>query len=822
MQKYWKFLAVLAVVLFSNIKCVNASELIKTPIDNVWYVRKGGSEGYFSAKFFEYTIDGNTTYCIEPGTHITTLDYKEMGNLTTSPYSDEINQRMQLIGYYGYDYPTHKTLKYRMATQALIWELTGDGKVEYWTEASGYGDFIDISTERKEINDLIDNHYNMPSFAGSEVTATVGKEYSLVDRKNILSNYSVEENSDVIASIEGNTLKVTPKTVGTINLTLRKKHYTDKLTTLYAGIDDVSQKMGYFGFNEEIFINITIKSLGGKVTVEKLDKDNLSITPKGDATLKGAIYGIYDSDNNKITEVTIGSNSKVTSPNLPKLGRYYLKEIKPSKGYTLDNQKYYFEITEDNLNPSVKVYEKVIEKKIEFYKVINNGKTGILTSEPNVTFEFYLKSSNKLVATKTTDKDGHISLTLPFGTYIVKQTSTTEGFEKIKDFEIVVENDEPLTKVISDGEVMARLKLVKIDSNSKKVLMKDGIKFKIKNLDTNKYVCQNVTYPKAEKICEFETTDGMFITPYLLEAGNYQIEEVENQLIPGYLWNKTPLLFSINDNSDFIYDDELGVILEVRFENKEVMGEVNIHKVGEKVSLEDNTFHYEDIDLDGVIYELYASDDIHSGDGTLIYKKDTLIDSYTTKDGYINIKNLYLGKYYLVESKTLDGYILDKTKHYFELKYQDQYTDIVSLSFTFKNYLPKGTFEFNKSDISTGEVLPNTKIQVYTYEDDYENGTLIFEGYTDADGNIKIPNLFVGKFYFVECEAPEGYVLNDSKNFFEITEDGEVIKANMTNERIVLSVPKTLDNKNTIVNIIGIINIIISLGLYLYAKKENN
>ena len=822
MQKYWKFLAVFAVVLFSSIKGVYAAELIKTPIDNVWYVRKGGGEKYFSAKFFEYTIEGNTTYCIEPGTHITTLDYKKMGGLTTSPYSNEINQKMQLIGYYGYDYPTHKTLKYRMATQALIWELTGNGKVEYWTEASGNGDFIDISTERKEINDLIENHYNLPSIVSDELITTIGKESSFTDNKNLLSNFEIVENSDVKASIEGNTLKVTPKTVGTITLNLRKKHYTNNLTTLYAGIDDVSQKMGYFGYNENIYATLTIKSLGGKVTVEKLDKDNLSITPQGNATLKGAIYGIYDENDSKVAEVTIGNNSKVTSPNLPKLGRYYLKEIKPSKGYTLDNQKYYFEINQDNLNPSVKVYEKVIEKKIDFYKVINNGKTGILTSEPNVTFEFYLKSSNQLVATKTTDKDGHLTLTLPFGTYIVKQTSTTPGFEKIKDFEIVVENDEPLTKVISDGEVMAHLKLIKVDSNSKKILMKDGIKFKIKNLDTNKYVCQNVTYPKAEKICEFKTTDGMFITPYLLEVGNYQIEEVENQLIPGYLWNKTPLLFSINDDSDFIYDDEYGVILEIRFENKEVIGEVNVHKVGEKVVLKDNSFHYEDTPLDGVTYELYAGEDIYSGDGTLIYKKDTLIDSYITKDGEFNIKNLYLGKYYLIEAKTLDGYILDKTKHEFELKYKDQYTDIISLSFTFKNYLPKGTFEFNKSDVSTGEVLPNTKIQVYTYNDDYENSTLIFEGYTDEDGNIKIPNLFAGKFYFVESEAPEGYVLNDSKNFFEITKDGEVIKANMTNERIVLSVPKTSDNKNTIVNIIGIINIIISLGFYLYAQKENN
>ena len=434
MQKYWKFLAVFAVVLFSSIKGVNAAKLVQTPVDNVWYVRYGGGEKYFSAKYHEYEIEGNTTYCIEPGTHITTLDYKEMGGLTTSPYSKAVNKKMQLIGYYGYDYPTHKTLRYRMATQALIWELTGNGKVEYWTEASGYGDFIDISTERNEINKLVNSHYDMPSFVNDEKSTTIGSLVTFTDSNNLLSNYEIMENSNYTASIDGNTLKVTPKKVGNITVTLKRKQYVSTNTTLYAGIDEISQKMGYFGLDEEITFQVTIKSTGGKVTVEKLDKDNLSVTPQGDATLKGAIYGIYDNDDNKITEVSIGNNSKVTSPNLPKLGKYYLQEIKPSKGYTLDKQKYYFEITDENLYPSIKVYEKVIEKKIEFYKVINNGKTGILTSEPNVTFEFYLKSSNKLVATKTTDKDGHLTLTLPFGTYIVKQTSTTPGFEKFKAY----------------------------------------------------------------------------------------------------------------------------------------------------------------------------------------------------------------------------------------------------------------------------------------------------------------------------------------------------------------------------------------------------
>lgn len=111
------------------------------------------------------------------------------------------------------------------------------------------------------------------------------------------------------------------------------------------------------------------------------------------------------------------------------------------------------------------------------------------------------------------------------------------------DFKIVINeaSAEKITKVATNAEITAKLKLVKVDSKSNKVLVRDGIKFKIKNLDTGEYVCQNITYPNQEKICIFETKDGVFITPYVLTTGNYQIEELEEQTIDGYVWNKEPL-----------------------------------------------------------------------------------------------------------------------------------------------------------------------------------------------------------------------------------------------------------------------------------------
>ena len=234
-------------------------------------------------------------------------------------------------------------------------------------------------------------------------------------------------------------------------------------------------------------------------------------------------------------------------------------------------------------------------------------------------------------------------------------------------------------KIISNAEIKAKLKLIKVDSESRKILVRDGIKFRIKNLDTGEYVCQNVTYPGQEKICVFETKNGMFITPYVLGYGNYQIEELEEQSIPGYVWNSVPLKFSIDENSKFIQDDEFGLMLEVQFENKEVKGEVEIKKVGEKLVIENGTFRYEEIELDGVHYDLIADGDIYAGDGTLIYKDKQLIKSFVTKDRYFKLTNLYLGKYCLIETKTVGNHVLNSKPYCFEIKYKDQYTDTIKL-----------------------------------------------------------------------------------------------------------------------------------------------
>lgn len=798
---------------------VSAATLTQTPVDNWYYTRRGGGKPYMSAQWNLYDLDGKTAYCIEPGVNITTSDYEGAIGWINSPYSDEVNRKIQLYGYYGYNYPGHENLRYRAAAQSLIWEATGGQIIEFWTEKYGNGNFINLNTERNEILRLASTHYEVPTFDSDTKDAVIGETTTFTDTKGILSNFDVVKSSDASVSINGNTLSVTPNVVGNITVVLKKKTYTQDPTIIFVGKDATSQKMGMFGVDDPVLVRVKLNVVGGSLKINKKDLDTKLSKPQGDATFKNAVYELLDENYNFITDLIIDDSfsaktDKILSPN--KI--YILREKTASEGYLLDKTEYRFKIDRDNLDIEMDVYEDVIEKTVNIYKVFADGSTTILKGEPNVSFKIYLKSTGEYYKTIKTDEKGFVSVKLPYGKWIFKQVSSTSGFEKVNDFEIVINNDsdEDITKIISNAEIKAKLKLIKVDSESRKILVRDGIKFRIKNLDTGEYVCQNVTYPGKEKICVFETKDGMFITPYVLGHGNYQIEELEEQSIPGYVWNSVPLKFSIDENSKFIQDDEFGLMLEVQFENKEVKGEVEIKKVGEKLVIENGTFRYEEIELDGVHYDLIADGDIYAGDGTLIYKDKQLIKSFVTKDGYFKLTNLYLGKYCLIETKTVGNHVLNSKPYCFEIKYKDQYTDIIKLTINQKNYLSKGDFELSKVDLSTGEPVEGALIEIYTEDD-----ILIYSGRTDKFGKLYVRGLESGKKYkFVEKEAPEGYILNDEIHEFEILNNGDIVKDTLSNEKIVIDVPNTFANDYKILIPVSLCGLGIVLVLLSRDKRK--
>lgn len=761
---------------------VSAATLIQTPVDDWYYTRRGGGQSYMSAQWHLYDIDGKTAYCIEPGINITTSDYDGAIGWINSPYSDEVNRKIQLYGYYGYNYPGHNTLRYRAATQSLIWEETGGQIVEFWTERYGNGKFINLNKERNEIKKLASTHYDIPSFDSSTKDAIIGETTTFTDTKGLLSNFDIVKSSEANVSIRGNTLSVTPNVVGNITIVLKKKTYTQDPTVIFVGKDKTSQKMGVFGIDDPVLVRVKLNVVGGSLKINKKDIDTKLNKPQGDATFKNAIYELLDENYKLITNLIIDDSfsaktDKILSPNKT----YILREKIPSEGYLLDKTEYIFQIDKDNLEIEMDVYEDVIEKVVNIYKVFADGSSAVLRGEPNVSFDIYLKSSNKYYKTITTNEKGFTSTTLPYGVWIFKQVTTTSGYEKVDDFEVIIDNNsnDDITKIISNAEITAKIKIVKVDKETGETITRKGIKFRIKDAKTNEYVCQTITYPTAQKVCVYETdSNGVIITPSTL-VGDFLLEEVENQIVEGYVWNNKPLSVHIGDGSEIILDENYGALLLVDFANERVKGKVDIVKNGEKFVIEDETYHYEKTLLDDVVLGLYADEDIYIG-SKKIYSKDELIKKVKTKNGKVSIDNLELGKYYIKEISTLKDYVLDETKYSFELTFKDQYTSLIIKDMTLNNYYKKGKVEITKKDLITGDVIPNTILEIYTDKDE-----LIYTGTTNEEGKIIIDDLKVGKYYILEKEASTGYVITTEKVYFEVKDNGEIVKAEMQNKPIM-------------------------------------
>jgi len=519
--KYVLVVLISIILTFINVKA-ESENLVMEYINNPYYLRYFEDGSWDSGRLTYYYLNGNVAYCVEPGVHITTNIYEDsvISNLSLS---DDVLEKIKLIGYYGYEYPNHNTEKYHMATQALIWEVSRNIRVEYYSEKNGMGDYIDISLEKQEIMNLVNNHYVLPNF--ETLTLSINQEEMFVDNNHVLEQFTIiNNNSNLDIYKDKNNLYVKSNIVGDYEITLKKEKYDNQKTILYIGNDGISQKLMKLRIDNEFEYKINIHIDGGKLFLHKLNDDTKSYNNFGLTKLENAIYGIYDSADNLVETITTNELGEAVS-NYLSFKTYYLKEIKPSYGYELDNLVYEFTIDINNLEVNLEVYEKMLKKDLTVIKCLE-GDGSILKGESDVTFEIYLNDS--LYETITTNEEGIAKISLPYGKYLFHQVNTKPGYLKSDDFTVLIdETESELTKIIYDKKIDSHLEIIKVDSKTGTSLSdalfliydsNDSVIFEKYTDEFGKIVIENLDYDKY-KIQEQQAPDG-----YILNNEEYYVD----------------------------------------------------------------------------------------------------------------------------------------------------------------------------------------------------------------------------------------------------------------------------------------------------------
>lgn len=443
MKKINIFLILLASIFISviNVKAESASFYEAEYIDDIYMNKYDYNSNmiYFQkARFFRQNGTNEFAYCIEPFLFFNEESSYESTKTPNNLTESQID-RLSKIAHFGYGYKNHTEPKWYAITQFMIWQASTEGDF-YFTDSLNGNRINRFQDEINEINNLINDYDKLPSF-DEEYTIISGN--SLILEKD-LNNMTIKGDNLVI---ENNKLIINPNKEGiyTYNL-IKEDNIYNKPYIFYQS--NTSQNLLETGNIQNKFISFKVNVLKTEIELTKIDKDTKSILPKGEASLNGAIYSLYDENNNHIKDLVIENNQSIIN-NIP-LGKYYLKEKQPGIGYLLDTNTYEINITKEKTKHQVIVENKVIEKTITIEKKYGNNYSFL--SEENISFEIY-NSNYEKISTITTDNLGKASITLPYGEYTIKQINTTEGYKKVDDITIKIDNTDNETIELKDLKI---------------------------------------------------------------------------------------------------------------------------------------------------------------------------------------------------------------------------------------------------------------------------------------------------------------------------------------------------------------------------------
>ena len=601
----------------------------------------------------------------------------------------------------------------------------------------------------------------------------------------------------------------------------------DTYTFTFKFTNDKEEKVNF----SYIFTNKRVNA-----TIDLVKEDSKTgNSAQGDAVFEGAIYGLYAREDinhpdgrsgvlykkdEQVATLTTDKAGKASVSNLY-LGKYYLKEITPPVGYLLDEEEHdvncnYEGDQVETVKRNTVSKEDVIKQPFQLIKAADNDKTDAdllkgagfsaylissLTVKDDGSYDFTNATPTVLTEDgKTemfTDERGYAcSIPIPYGRYIVRETTTPHNFMPVDDFIVTVtENSSTpqVWRVLLDDEFKAKLKIVKQDDETKQPVLLANTEFKVYDLDAKKYVEQVTTYPNTVVHKSYFTDEnGYLILPESLKCGNYRIEEVSAP--DGYTQNTQYVEIKVDKNTAYQMDSVSGdAIITVTYENHPVKGKLVIHKSGETLKSFKKDFVYEETSLEGAEFEIYAAEDIFTpdhqvdeqGNRHVIYAKDTLVKTVTTnKNGEAVIKDLPLGKYRVKETKATSGFVLNPDSQEVSFIYKDQNTPEIEEKLEFSNERQKVELSVEKQDAETGKALKGATFGLYNKEAISSGDKVIVKADTllqEITSNEKGKAAFtldlpLGRYYVKELQAPAGYVSSDEILEFDATYQGQDVK----------------------------------------------
>lgn len=565
------------------------------------------------------------------------------------------------------------------------------------------------------------------------------------------------------------------------------------------------------------------------VAVGKIDADTTSKLPQGDTSLAGAEFSVQYFDGYYTSEAEAMASGTPTRTWMLKtdengearlrdsylvagsdalyknsygdatipLGTVVVKETTAPKDYVLPTPVPVSvqQITSNNVLENVTTYntpkiaDTVKRGDIAITKAYDDSPdedTGTMVPEKDITFDFYAshqfegttpKEGVKPAFSLTTDESGYADTSskyiienengsyterprtsndagaLPHDTYLMVQRTSIEGYEKIDPLLIYVdENNKTYNYLLQNGTIRTPLKVVKVDNETGEVVPYPA-SWQIIDAETGEPVSMTTYYPVVETFDTFTSDSQSRLTlPEKLPWGDYELKEVRAPADSGtgYLLNPVNVAFSTEDGYD--WDNPL----TITFADAPAKGRIEIMKADE----------YTGDAVAQATYVIQAVGDVFTLDGTLRAKDGEIVDTITTDEqGFASSKELYLGRYDVVEAISPEGFALDTKRHGVTLEYADQTVPVVVE--VLELIETPTTLKLTKIDALTGEPMADVSFLVVSDDGEFEE-TLTTDEHGFADASY-LPH---GSYSMTEIETPFGYVSNPQVYSFEIDDQG--------------------------------------------------